>query len=378
MKTKVNENDTDNDNLETKVDNNHLTAETSINNLKTKVDGIDLTKYVKKSDYDTKVGYLELKIPDVSGRKNTSDFNSKVSELENKIRSAESKPDITNLATKSSVTAVANKIPDVKGFAKKTDYATEITSIKNDHVTKAALTSQLNNLKNQHISDEVKKAYDKVKKNITNILTNKTSLKHNKSVIDDLEREASFNRGFYYYNQQSYFLFEPKSKSFTKNGEAVHAWISTGIHNDSNNTDLFSVNNSKNNSPTLLNKNNRLGVTSNGHYMKQTNFTVQNGLFGAVKVTKNPNTSHYKYEGYGICFGSESSFSFGNRINAKNIIIFGVNTSNRSHSTNKTQNIYVLGKDFVQGINNTTSYAEKIYKTNFTEQSKQNFIVITL
>ena len=101
LKTKVDNNETDNDNLETKVDNHHLTAETSINNLKTKVDGIDLTKYVKKSDYDTKVGNLELKIPDVSGKLNTSNFNSKVSELENKIRSAESKPDITNLATKS-------------------------------------------------------------------------------------------------------------------------------------------------------------------------------------------------------------------------------------------------------------------------------------
>ena len=119
LKTKVDNNDTENGNLETKVDNNHLTSETSINNLKTKVDGIDLTKYAKKRDYDTKVGDLELKIPDVSGKLNTSDFNSKVSELENKIRSAESKPDITNLATKSSVTAVTNKIPDVKGFVKK-------------------------------------------------------------------------------------------------------------------------------------------------------------------------------------------------------------------------------------------------------------------
>ena len=33
--------------------------------------------------------------------------------------------------------------------------------------------------------------------------------------------------------------------------------------------------------------------------------------------------------------------------------------------------IFVLGKDFVQGINNTTIYAEKVYKTNFTEQSKK-------
>ena len=48
LKTKVDNNESDNDNLETKVDNNHLTAEPSINNLKTKVDGIDLTKYIKK------------------------------------------------------------------------------------------------------------------------------------------------------------------------------------------------------------------------------------------------------------------------------------------------------------------------------------------
>ena len=49
-----------------------------------------------------------------------------------------------------------------------------------------------------------------------------------------------------------------------------------------------------------------------------------------------------------------------------------------SHSTNKTQNIYVLGKDFVQGINNITIYAENIYKINFTEHSKKICIVITL
>ena len=81
MKTKVNENETGNDNIETKVNNNDLTTKTSINNLKNKVDGIDLTKYVLKSYYDTKVGNLELKIPDVNGKLNTSDFNSKVSEL---------------------------------------------------------------------------------------------------------------------------------------------------------------------------------------------------------------------------------------------------------------------------------------------------------
>ena len=86
LKTKVNENETDNDNLEIKVTNNELTTKTSIASLKTKVDGIGLTKYVVKSDYDTKVGNLELRIPDVSGKLNTLDSNSKVSELKNKIR----------------------------------------------------------------------------------------------------------------------------------------------------------------------------------------------------------------------------------------------------------------------------------------------------
>ena len=94
---------------------------------------------------------------------------------------------------------------------KKTDYSTEITSIKNDYVFKSTLTSQIIDSKSQHIADEVKNVDDKVKKNITDIVTTKNSLLHNKSVLDDLEREVSFNRGFYYYNQQSYFLFKPKS-----------------------------------------------------------------------------------------------------------------------------------------------------------------------
>ena len=72
LKTKVDKNETDNDNLKTKVTNKNLTRERSISNLKTKVDDIDLTKYALKSDYDTKIGNLELKIPDVSGKLNTS------------------------------------------------------------------------------------------------------------------------------------------------------------------------------------------------------------------------------------------------------------------------------------------------------------------
>ena len=112
LKTKVDKNETDNDNIEAKVNNNDSTTKTSINNLKTKVHNIDVSIYVLKSDYNGKIGNLELKIPDIAGLLQVSSFNSKVTELENKIKTAESKPDISGLATKSSLTVVENKIPD--------------------------------------------------------------------------------------------------------------------------------------------------------------------------------------------------------------------------------------------------------------------------
>ena len=88
-------------------------------------------------------------------------------------------------------------------------------------------------------------------------------------------------------------------------------------------------------------------------------------------MTKNTDTSKYQYKGYGICFDSGGTFTSGNINNGRNVIIFGVDTKSSIHSTNKTQNIYVMGKDFIQGINGTTIYVEKIYKTNFTQSNKK-------
>ena len=100
----------------------------------------------------------------------TSTFNSKVGELENKINTEESKPDISNLANKTELKNVENKIPASNTFVKKTDYATEITSIENDYAIKAILDSKLSKLKTTHIADEVKKVDDKVTKNSTDML----------------------------------------------------------------------------------------------------------------------------------------------------------------------------------------------------------------
>ena len=49
------------------------------------------------------------------------------------------------------------------------------------------------------------------------------------------------------------------------------------------------------------------------------------------------------------------------------MLIFGADMSFSTHATNKANNIYVMSKDFIQGINDTTLYAEKEFRNNFTE-----------
>ena len=41
-----------------------------------------------------------------------------------------------------------------------------------------------------------------------------------------------------------------------------------------------------------------------------------------------------------------------------------------THANNKARSILVLGKDFIQGIDGTTIYAEKMYSINFTVDHK--------
>ena len=64
-------------------------------------------------------------------------------------------------------------------------------------------------------------------------------------------------------------------------------------------------------------------------------------------------------------------FSIGNIDNGKNVLIFGVHEDSVIHSNNKANNIFVMGDAFVQGINDTTLYAEKMYGQNVTQPSKK-------
>ena len=53
------------------------------------------------------------------------------------------------------------------------------------------------------------------------------------------------------------------------------------------------------------------------------------------------------------------------------MLIHGFDESSLVHANNKANNIYVMGDLFVQGINDTTLYTEKVYSQNFSQASKK-------
>ena len=62
--------------------------------------------------------------------------------------------------------------------------------------------------------------------------------------------------------------------------------------------------------------------------------TLENCLFGSVKLTKNADIDKYGYSGYGIGFDRETSVSFGNEI-GKDVIIFEVDMSSSTKIDNR-------------------------------------------
>ena len=55
--------------------------------------------------------------------------------------------------------------------------------------------------------------------------------------------------------------------------------------------------------------------------------TLENCLFGAVKLTRGTDTDKYKYFGYGIGFDKKGFFSHPSGGSGRNVIIFGVDMS---------------------------------------------------
>ena len=199
----------------------------------TKLKAIDTNSFVLKtklaSDVTTlenKIDTVDKKMPDISGLATktssnsylqTSTFNSKVTEVENKIKSA----DIIAKSVNAKVNTIRSNLTD---YAKKTDVATDITTIKNDYVTNASLSSQLNDLKSQHIATEVMGIYNKTKKNASDILALENQLKQKGDTINENERELSIFRGFFFYLPKNHLIYECNVNSFIFNNKKISKW----------------------------------------------------------------------------------------------------------------------------------------------------------
>ena len=81
-------------------------------------------------------------------------------------------------------------------------------------------------------------------------------------------------------------------------------------------------------------------------------------MFGAVSLTKNTDIDKNKYSGYGIGFDRRGTFSVGNGF-GQNVIIFGVDMSSSVPIDNKKKDLLILGEGPTQGLDHTTSTAEK-------------------
>ena len=121
---------------------------------------------------------------------------------------------------KSAVTKANSIKSDLNDYAKKTDVSNDITTIKNDYVSDASLTSRLNDLKSQHIATEVKKIDDKTKKNASDILGFESRLKQ-KDIVDEVQRENALTSGRDYYLHKMYLLYECKAFSFKYTSDKI-------------------------------------------------------------------------------------------------------------------------------------------------------------
>ena len=135
-----------------------------------------------------------------------TDFNAKITE--GKILN------ITGFTTNSALTAVEHKIPDVSSLVTKTEYATEITKIKNDYVTTTALDARHKDLVQKTYFDaELKKVNDKVSSNSTIVSSYEHKLKQRENTINDLKRDASYFRGKDLF-ERNYLVFKLIYKYF--------------------------------------------------------------------------------------------------------------------------------------------------------------------
>ena len=260
------------------------------------------------------------------------------------------------------VTEIEGKVPDVSSLVKKTVYTTEITNIKNDYVTDAALDARHKDLvQKTTFKSEFKKVDDKASENTSKPLSYEHKLKQREDIINDIERVASYFRGKNYFDEdgaQNYLVFQGVYKYFEDVDTSktiirfyANSWKSKGLSNEN----ISSVSGFK--CPFIEHINARVKLKFDESILKQklstslglianyyivyklnprtnsSNIVLENCLFGKIKTTKNADTDKYKYQGHGIGFDLSGIFSHPDGGNGKNVIIFGADMTNLNTTT---------------------------------------------
>ena len=187
-----------------------------------------------RTKYNTDKSELENKIHDISGLVKKTDYNAK----------------ITDLATKTVLTTIENKIPDVSSLVKKTDYNTKITEIENKlnnhNHDKYITTPEFNTLAADVFNARLARAklvpktdFDAKLSNLNKrVTTNKT--KH-LLVENELKKLKAFDLSYFigknHFGEdgtQNYLVFQQLNKFFIiiTNTKYISSWQSKGLSDE--------------------------------------------------------------------------------------------------------------------------------------------------
>ena len=239
------------------VDTASFALKTNFANLKSEVDKLDVDKLkpvhtdlsklsdAVKNDVVKKANYSKLvtKVDntDTSGLVKKTNYSTKITEIEDKI------PDTSNLATKTALTTVENKIPSISNLVKKTGYNTKITDIENKlnnhnhdkYINTSELAADVFNARIAQANLITKTDFDAKLSSLNRKITNNKS-KH-LIVENELNKLKTFDSSYFhgknYFDEdgnQNYYIFQPISKylkvAYVNNITYVLSWKSRGLN----------------------------------------------------------------------------------------------------------------------------------------------------
>ena len=268
------------------------------------------------------------------------------------------------------MTAIENKIPGTSNLLKKTDYNAKITEIENkitNHKHDEYIAApEFNKLATDAFNTRIVQANLVKKTDFDNKLSDLNGkIVSNKTKDISIAKELTYFHGKSYFDEdgnQNHYIFQSISKylkvAYVNDVNYILSWKSRGL-NDIKIESLKSNNYLLNPSIDHYNTS-KIRIKFNGSFLnrfpptilhrdivniyivyeitsdyKDINYpTLENCLFGSVKLTENADIDKYGYYGYGIRLDRETSFSFCNDID-KNVIIFGVDMSSSTKIDNR-------------------------------------------